>query len=103
MKDPLQTHIMKNHFCVEAPIGALLYREPSKQQIFIPKLELPKAKLYISRIFIAKHSFISRAFLAKQSFMPAGFLAKESIISKALWQSKALYLELSKKRRAENF
>ena len=48
MKDPLQTHIMKNHFFVEAPIGALLYPELSIQQIFLPKLELPKAKLYIS-------------------------------------------------------
>ena len=47
MKDPLQTHIMKNHFFVEAPIGALLYPELSIQQIFLPKLELPKAKLYI--------------------------------------------------------
>ena len=88
-------NIMKNHFFVEAPLDALLYPEPSKQQIFLYTLELPKAKLYISRIFITKHSFISRAFLAKPSFMPGAFLAKESIISKALWQRKALYLELS--------
>ena len=75
VKDPLQTHIMKNHFFVEAPIGALLYPELSIQQIFLPKLELPKAKLYISRIFIAKHSFISGAFLAKQRFMPGARLS----------------------------